>query len=216
MAPHFFSLPSGQRKSLPSLPLLCSLLILCNPSRGFRVTRAQARLRPSRRLSNQNEQFICHTCRDLCRRDCNMRTSLPCVLLVVFVGAALFVDCTAQSMFAPCTYTSADGSYFDLSPLTRSNALHDYTMADAAGNSYIINVLKSFKPTNNLPSSPVYLPATRFARTLWSCRPLASIWKRSSLLLPTKFAFYPPLDSYDAGPTLRRLLKETIATGSAS
>jgi hypothetical protein len=145
-----------------------------------------------------------------------MRTSPSCFLLAVFVGAALFVACTAQSMFAPCTYTSADGSYFDLSPLTRSNALRDYTMADAAGNSYIINVRDSFKPTNMLPYSPIYSPVTRFAPTLWSCRPLASIWKRSSLLLPTKFAFYPPLDLYDAGPTLRRLLKETIATGSAS
>jgi hypothetical protein len=43
-------------------------------------------------------------------------------------------------MFAPCTYTAADGSYFDLSPLTRSNSPQDYVMADAAGNSYILNV----------------------------------------------------------------------------
>ncbi len=46
-------------------------------------------------------------------------------------------------MFAPCTYTSADGSYFDLSPLTKYNAAQDYVMADAAGNSYIMNVRKS-------------------------------------------------------------------------
>jgi hypothetical protein len=55
---------------------------------------------------------------------------------------ALFQAGNAQSpMFAPCTYTSADGSYFDLSPLTRYNAPQDYVLADAAENSYIINVL---------------------------------------------------------------------------
>ncbi len=61
--------------------------------------------------------------------------------LAVLLCAASFLACFAQSpMFAPCTYTSADGSYFDLSPLTRYNAAQDYAMADAAGNSYIMNV----------------------------------------------------------------------------
>ena len=82
--------------------------------------------------------------RDACRIFCAlMRRSPPSFPLAALVCAASFLACSAQSpMYAPCTYTAADGSYFDLSPLTRFNAPEDYVLADAAGNSYVINVLR--------------------------------------------------------------------------
>jgi hypothetical protein len=87
-----------------------------------------------------------------------MGRSPSCFFLAVIAGAALVLACAAQSpMFAPCTYTSADGSYFDLSALTRSNSPEDYVMADAAGNSYILNVRQSHCVSSLLQLPPVTL-----------------------------------------------------------
>lgn len=111
-----------------------------------------------------------------------MRRSPPSFLLAAaLVCAASFLACSAQSpMYAPCTYTSADGSYFDLSPLTRFNAPEDYVMADAAGNSYVINVPRpSYRgalPCFNCPDRPVTL--CRCAAMPWRFQPPVSIWKR--------------------------------------
>ena len=149
-----------------------------------------------------------------------MRLLSNCVLLAVLVCSVSFLTCRAQSpMYAPCTYTSADGSYFDLSPLTSYNGAQDRVMADAAGNSYIINVCPSrcfvAFTCHRLTPKSLYSLFLGLRRRHGRARRMRRFRKDCPRPCIPGSSKLPP--NYSAAAlTLRRSHKKTTATGLAS